>query len=96
MNDSPDQARLADKLMGPITNIVNQHSAEILPLLKGQSAGLSHAALKNDEAVRTVATYCYALLPGLVRLAVKEPAFITFVMNNREKILDKVVAAQPA
>jgi hypothetical protein len=34
-----------------------------------------------------VATFCYPLLPGLVRLAIKEPVFVSFVMNNREKVL---------
>jgi hypothetical protein len=34
-----------------------------------------------------VATFCYPLLPGLVRLTIKEPVFVSFVMNNREKML---------
>jgi hypothetical protein len=27
------------------------------------------------------------LLPGLVRLAVKEPTFVSFILSNREKVL---------
>lgn len=93
MNLSPDQGKLGDKLMGPLSNILEQHRADIVPLL-GKSGELSQAALRNDETVRTVATFCYALLPGLVRLAVKEPAFISFVMNNRETVLEKLIARQ--
>jgi hypothetical protein len=94
MNLSTQHTALGDKLMGPLSSIIERHGGDILPLLAGKSGELSHAALKNDETVRTVATYCYALLPGLVRLAVKEPAFISFVMSNREQILTKLVAKQ--
>lgn len=93
MNLSPDQGKLGDKLMGPISTIIDQRRADILPLL-GKSGELSHAALKNDETVKTVATFCYALLPGLIRLAVKEPAFVSFVLNNRETVLEKLIARQ--
>jgi hypothetical protein len=87
---------LEQKLAGPVATVIDKHKATIGPLLKGKSADLTVAALKNDEAVRTVAMYCYALLPGLVRLAVKEPAFVNFVMTNREKVLGKMVAAPDA
>lgn len=92
MTSYPDQSALTNKLMEPMTKIVNRHAATIAPILKANSASLGQAALKNDETVRTVAVYCYALLPGVVRLAVKEPAFISFVMTHREKILGKLVA----
>jgi hypothetical protein len=32
------------------------------------------------------------LLPVLIRLAVKEPTFISFVLNNREKLLGSLAA----
>ena len=90
--DSPAApSPLEQKLIGPMTSIVDKHKAHLLPLMKGKSSDLTHAALKNDEVVRTVATYCYALLPGLVRLAVKEQPFISFVMSNREKLLGHLV-----
>ena len=90
--DTTDQSKLDQKLLGPMASIVDKHKNDLLPLMMGKSSELSHAALKNDEMVRTVATYCYALLPGLLRLAVTEPTFITFVMNNREKLLGQMVA----
>jgi hypothetical protein len=90
MNVSTDQAALGEKLMAPVSNILNQHRASIAPLLGGGGT----AALQSDENVRKVATFCYPLLPGLVRLAVKEPAFVSFVMNNREKVLEKLLASK--
>lgn len=83
---------LEQKLAGPVGAVIDKHKATIAPLLQGKSADLTAAALKNDEAVRTVAMYCYALLPGLVRLAVKEPTFVSFVLANREKLLARMVA----
>jgi hypothetical protein len=84
-----DQTTLANKLMGPISTVLDKHRADIGPMLAGKPAEV----LKNDDTVRTVAGYTYALLPGLVRLAVKEPVFVDFVLNNREKVLAKMVAS---
>lgn len=95
MAAAEEQAKLASKLMEPVGRIVSRHAGELAPMLSNGSA-LTQAALNNDAAVRTVATYCYALLPGLVRLAVKEPAFISFVLENRVKLLGKLAAGEAA
>jgi hypothetical protein len=92
MNVSTDQGGLADKLMAPVSAILAKHGAAIQPLLQGNAGNITHAALNNDDNVRKVASFCYPLLPGLVRLAVKEPAFVNFVMNNRERVLARLVA----
>jgi hypothetical protein len=91
MNVSTDQGGLADKLMAPVSAILAKHGSAIQPLLQGNAGGMTHAALNNDDNVRKVAAFCYPLLPGLVRLAVKEPAFVNFVMNNRERVLARLV-----
>jgi hypothetical protein len=80
-----------DKLMIPLAQVLSQHREQILPMLGGQAGGNARALLGNDAAMRTLATYSYALLPGLVRLAVKEPVFLDFVMNNRDKILERLL-----
>lgn len=90
---SAEELKVASKLMEPVSRIISRHTAELAPLLNNGSAA-TQSALNNDEAVRTVATYCYALLPGLVRLAVKEPAFISFVLANRVKLLGKLTAGE--
>lgn len=84
---------LSDKLLGPMKNIVGKHETAIRPMLGGSEAA-ARAALQNDEAVRKVATFCYPLLPGLLRLAVKEPVFVNFVMNNRERVLATLVGRE--
>lgn len=85
-----DEAGLGSKLMAPMSKIISQHETTIRPLLGG-SESAARAALANDETVRKVATFCYPLLPGLVRLAVKEPVFVNFVLNNRERVLATLV-----
>lgn len=84
-----------DKLTGPVAAIIDKHRTTIGPMLTANGGAITRTALQNDAAVRTVAGYCYQLLPGLIRLAVKEPAFIEFVMTHREQLLNKLVE-QPA
>jgi len=84
-----EQAALADKLASPLNAIVSRHRASLMPMLGGNGAS-ARAALAQDEAVRKVAVFCYPLLPGIVRLAVKEASFIDFVMHNREKLLARL------
>jgi hypothetical protein len=96
MNISTEQGGLADKLIAPVSAILAKHGSAIQPMLQGNAGNITHAALNNDDNVRKVATFCYPLLPGLVRLAVKEPAFVNFVMNNRERVLARLVSAGDA
>ena len=90
MEPSSEPAGLSDKLMGPITAVIDKRRADLMPLLQGSTGQAAQAALRDDECVRKVATFCYPLLPVLVRLAVKEPTFISFVLNNREKVLGRL------
>ena len=93
MSSTLDQAGLSEKLMAPMNSILSKHSQAIQPLLGGSETA-ARAALQNDETVRKVATFCYPLLPGLLRLAVKEPVFVNFVMNNRERVLATLVSRE--
>ena len=86
MDETLDPAGLFDKLAAPFNAIVCRHRASLMPMLGGSETA-ARTALSNDEAVRKVAVFCYPLLPGIVRLTVKEHIFIGFVMNNREKLL---------
>jgi len=100
MDQSSDSAspQLHDKLAEPIKSIIDKRRADLIPILQGgagqagQAGQAAQAALRDDECVRKVATFCYPLLPGLLRLAVKEPVFVNFVLNNREKVLGPLTA----
>ena len=89
MHTEIEPSALADRLAAPFNAIVSRHRASLMPMLGG-SESAARAALANDEAVRKVAVFCYPLLPGILRLAIKEPAFVGFVMNNRERLLARL------
>jgi hypothetical protein len=94
MSEAGGDAGLADKLAAPFNAIVCRHRAALMPMLGGSEAA-ARAALANDEAVRKVAVFCYPLLPGIMRLALKEHTFVNFVMNNRQKLLVRLTT-EPA
>jgi hypothetical protein len=95
MSTLEEQSKLAAKLMEPVSRIVSRHSAQLAPMLRSGHVP-AQSMLADDEAVRTIATYCYALLPGLVRLAVKEPGFVSFVLANRVRLLGKLTEGEAA
>ena len=86
MQETLEPPGLSDKLAAPFNAIVCRHRASLMPMLGGSETA-ARAALSNDEAVRKVALFCYPLLPGIVRLAIKEHTFVGFVMNNRARLL---------
>ena len=89
MHAVTEQSALADKLAAPFNAIVSRHRASLMPMLGG-SATSARVALANDDAVREIAVFCYPLLPGIMRLTIKEHTFVTFVMNNRERLLARL------
>lgn len=90
MTDSTEPAGLSEKLIGPVSAIIDKKRTELLPLLRGGVGNATQTMLRDDECVRKVAVFCYPSLPGLLRLAIKEPVFVNFVMNNREKVLGRL------
>lgn len=95
MSEASVEPGLADKLMGPVSTIIDKKRDELMPMLSvsGGAGQAAQHALRDDECVRKVASFCYPLLPGLLRLAVKEPTFVSFVMNNRDKVLGRLAAS---
>lgn len=82
---------MTHQLTAPVAAIIDKHRNTIVPMLATNGGALTLAALQNDAAVRTVAGYAYLLLPGVLRLAVKEPAFIDFVLTHRASLLNKLI-----
>lgn len=71
-----------------------KHGADIVRLA-GNSGEMTAAALHNDVLVRKIAEYCHEALPWPLRMAVKKPAFVDYVMANREALAAKLAAAAP-
>ncbi|WP_420992372.1 hypothetical protein ACKI2N_030280 [Cupriavidus sp. 30B13] len=94
--DAGKSAGVKEKLTALVLSAVEQNKGRIVPLLKEKAGEASIAALRRDENVVKVATLLYARLPGIVRLALKEQAFIDFFLENRDKLLEQILAGEPA
>lgn len=83
-----------DKLFGYVAVAIEQNKSQILPFIKDKTGEASLAALRDDGNIEKLGSFIYALLPGVVRLAVKEETFVRFVLDNRNKLLDKLLAGE--
>lgn len=90
-----DASTLKQTLSGPLEAVLDRHRADIIRLA-GAPGSASHAALANEETVRTIAEYCHELLPWPVRVAVKKPVFVDYVLRNREPVLARLARTPSA
>lgn len=82
-----------DKLLAYVSAVIEQNKSKLIPLLKDKTGEVSLAALRDDSNVEKMASFIYAFLPGLVRLALKEHVFTQFMLDNRDKILAGLLPA---
>lgn len=83
-----------DKLLGYVAVAIEQNKPKILPFLKEKTGEASLAALRDDANVEKLGVFIYAFLPGVVRLALKEDTFVRFMLENRNKLLDKLLTGE--
>lgn len=88
------KAGAKDKLLGYVAVAIEQNKPKILPFLKEKTGETSLAALRDDANVEKLGGFIYAFLPGVVRLALKEETFVRFVLENRNKLLDKLLVGE--
>lgn len=81
-----------DKLFAYVGKAIERNKATILPILKEKTGEISLAALRNDRVIEKLAGALYGRLPLMVRLALREQAFIEFMLENRNRILARFVA----
>lgn len=79
---------MQDQLAAPLERIITEHGHKLRSMLT-QQLPLAQA-LQQDETVSKVARFCYPLLPGMVRLVVKEAAFVEFVLSHRHGLLARL------
>lgn len=75
----------SNTLMAHVQPILSRNRNDILQ-------HLPQAALRNDDTMRVVASFCYRSLPFPVRMVVKEAVFASFVLQYRDKIMDALLA----
>lgn len=91
VDDARRSNGVQEKLQALVLPIVRQNEGWLVSLIKEKTGELSIAALRSDDLVVIVATALYGRLPGIVRAAIKEPAFIEFILQNRNKLIAQVV-----
>jgi hypothetical protein len=84
-----NSAKMNDMMCGALDSVLDKHRSEIFQIA-GKSGAASRTILANETVMRTVAEYCYAALPWPVRMAVKQPVFVDFMMARRERIVEKL------
>lgn len=87
----PKDSKAKDKLLVYVATAIEQNKSKVIPLLKEKTGEASLAALRDDANVEKLAGFIYAFLPAVVRLALKEEIFTQFMLDNRNKLLDKLV-----
>lgn len=90
-DDSQKKVSVKDKLLGYVAEAIEHNKSQILPFIMDKTGNASLAALRDDSNIERLGSVIYALLPGVVRLALKEDAFVRFVLDNRNKLLDKLL-----
>ncbi|WP_017736624.1 hypothetical protein [Pseudomonas sp. CBZ-4] len=93
-SEQQKKAGAKDKLLGYVAVAIEQNKPKILPFLKEKTGEASLAALRDDANVEKLGGFIYAFLPGVVRLALKEETFVRFVLENRNKLLDKLLVGE--
>lgn len=88
-----DASAIRQAVAGPLDAVLEKHRTDIIRIA-GPAGMFTEAALANEETVRTIAAYCHELLPWPVRVAVKKPIFVDYVLQHREPLLARLVSAR--
>lgn len=91
--NTAEEAKITSTFIEAISSTIEKNKPKIIALLKEKTGEASISALRNDQHVETVAQYLYAFLPAVIRLALKEDVFIRFMLDNRDRILDHLLAS---
>jgi hypothetical protein len=70
--------------------IIEEHWPQVKSLFEEKVGPAALAAAQDDGRMELLFKTVYALLPFPVHLAVKEPAFVKFCFDNRERLLTTV------
>ena len=74
-------------------SLIEQQWPKIQVLFLEKVGPLALAAAKNDQAMESLFKTVYSVLPFPIRMVVKEPAFISFCLEHRTKLLPPEEAA---
>lgn len=81
---------LQEKILDTFSTTLDENRNAIISFLKNTLGPVSITALHQDEVIQTIATHIYRAAPLPARLAIKEESFISFLMNNKDRVIVKL------
>lgn len=73
------------KLIAPHLPMIREH----LHAAAGRVGDKAQSMIQNDAAMTVALRQVHGRLPRVVRLVVREERFVTFMLNNRDRIFTK-------
>ncbi|CAM4426854.1 hypothetical protein SAMN06265348_12117 [Pedobacter westerhofensis] len=84
-NSGTENSELSNKVMGALEPAIKQHWPKIEPY-----ADKALAAAQDDDTIEALGRKIYPFLPMVLRLAIKEDKFITFILEHKGPLLTKL------
>jgi hypothetical protein len=75
----------SSKIMTALEPVIKEHWPKIEPY-----ADKALAAAQDDDTIEALARKIYPFLPMVLRLAIKEDKFITFILEHKGPLLTKL------
>ncbi|MER2520041.1 MAG: hypothetical protein ABTQ34_05040 [Bdellovibrionales bacterium] len=87
-NAGAGEGSQTDKILSALDPVIAENWPKIAPVAEPLLA-----KAQSDEAAAALARALYPWLPAVMRMVVKEEAFVDFVVKNKGPVLEKLKAA---
>jgi hypothetical protein len=84
-NNGAENSEISNKIMTALEPVIKEHWPKIEPY-----ADKALAAAQDDDTIEALARKIYPFLPMVLRLAIKEDKFITFILEHKGPLLTKL------
>jgi hypothetical protein len=84
-NNGAENSEISNKIMAALEPVIKEHWPKIEPY-----ADKALAAAQDDDTIEALARKIYPFLPMVLRLAIKEDKFITFILEHKGPLLTKL------
>ena len=84
-------SELGNKIADGVTKAVEDYKPQVREFVSSNMGSVSALGLQSDENIDKLARFLYPLLPGLVRMVVKEDTFAAFVVEHRSIVAEKIM-----
>lgn len=82
---------LKDKIQTALDGVVEENWPKIVTFLDQKIGSKAMDAIYDDDFITKLAGFLYPWLPGLLRLVLKEEAFVAFMLEHRATAMDPLI-----